>query len=252
MTHRKISPMAVVETRDGKSACQAAQARHDAKCGNCCLKPALAPQSSLDGLESILRGIDKLSLPSDAVLHREGEAGTYLYSLRSGLLKLLQHLPNGTCRIVRVLRTGDVSGLELLCGTAYRHTAVALGSAGVCRIPAGAMADLDRAHPRLHEELLACWARDVETADWWITHISTGSVGERLARLIGFLKQRDEENPAHLVSLPHREDIAAMLGVATETVCRAITHFQHDGLLRGVGNSLFEFDMAAMHNLAAD
>lgn len=253
MAHRKNAPAGVVleHARGRRTACQAAQARPDGKCASCCSGCVLASPIDSVSLPNLPQGVAKLRWVAGAILYHEGEEGTDLYSLRSGLVKLIQHLPNGTHRIVRVLRRGDMVGLELLYRPSYRHMAMALGPVDACRIPASAIAELNRSHPRLHEQLLGCWGRDTEAADWWITRLSTGPVEARLARLIHFLKERDEAHPAHLLSLPHREDLAAMLGVATETICRSLTHLQNDGLLRKVEPGLFEFNADRWEELAA-
>ena len=80
--------------------------------------------------------------------------------------------------------------------------------------------------------------------------MSTGPVDARMAWLILFLKQADGASPEHWVRLPHRDDMASMLGVATETLCRAMAEFQHTGALRRVNNSVYMFDSAAIKKSA--
>jgi CRP-like cAMP-binding protein len=176
-----------------------------------------------------------------------------LYSLRSGLVKLVQHLPNGTERIVRLLRGGwggDIAGLEIFRQPNYRHTAIALAPINACRIPRASMTELVRLSPRLYERLMDCRERNLETADWWITQLSTGLVDARAARLIRYLKQADGSAPDLWVKLPQRDDMASMLGVTTETLCRTLARFQQAGTLRRVNNRLYKFDQAAIERLA--
>jgi len=114
------------------------------------------------------------------------------------------------------------------------------------------MVELDCLSSRLHRELISRWERNLENADWWITQLSTGSLNARAARLIRFLKQVDDTCPAQMVKLPHRDDMACMLGVATETLCRGISEFQRQGVLRKIEGSLFEFDAKAIDKMAED
>lgn len=233
--------------------CKNALLNHDENCANCCLKNILsADQHVQPELERIQQIIGNLDFRANAALYREGDTGTNLYSLRFGVVKLIQHLPNGSDRIVRLMRKGDVMGLEILCCPVYQHTAIALVKTNVCRIPSLAITELERHDPRLHDELLLRWESNLERADMWITQLSTGPAGARLARLIRFIKQRDSATPDNLVALPHREDIGSMLGVTTETVCRAMSNFQTSGVLRRINDNLFEFDPIRIEKLADD
>lgn len=187
---------------------------------------------------------------SGAVLYREGERGTSLWILRSGIVKLVQHLPNGTERIVRLLRGGDIAGLGVLFHPIFRHTAVAAGPTHVRRIPKLSLSEYRRICTCLDETLIKALARSLETADFWITGLSTGSVAARVARLIQFLREDRVVAPAHCVTLPRRDDMAAMLGVAPESVCRVLSEFQKSGILRRLENGVFELDAAAIEGLA--
>jgi len=62
----------------------------------------------------IHRPIDDLSYPAGAYLYRQGSQGINLFTLRSGLVKLVQYLSDGTQRIVRLLHPGTIAGLDSL------------------------------------------------------------------------------------------------------------------------------------------
>jgi len=245
---RKASVMAAAE-HGGVRPCGATGLGQDEGCAGCCLWGAMPGPASLEG-QHVRLVIANVRFPKGAGLYREGEVGTELHSLRSGLVKLARQLPNGTERIVRLLRAGDVAGLEILRHPAYRHTAVALEPVNACRIRKASMAELDRLSPRLHEELMGRWERSLESADWWITQLSTGPVDARVARLIRFLTQAEGASPGHRVKLPPQGDMASMLGVATETVCRTLAGLQQAGTLCRVSSGLYTFDAAAIERLA--
>jgi CRP/FNR family transcriptional regulator len=234
------------------SLCDSAKLNQDGRCAGCCLKGA-QPESGSENLEWKLALLDiaKVELPQGAGLYQQGETGVQVFSLRSGLVKLVQRLPNGTERIVRVLRGGgDIAGLEIFRQPRYWHTAIALVPVHACQIPQASMSELVRLSPRLYEKLMDCRERNLEMADWWIVQLSTGPVDARTARLIRYLKQADESAPADWVMLPQRDDMASMLGVATETLCRTLAGFQQAGALRRVNNRCYEFDPAAIDKLA--
>lgn len=232
--------------------CELFSLKQDSECADCCLREARPlAASGQPEWSSVLLTIRNMQCARGGRLYEEGQAGIELYSLRSGLVKLVHHMPNGKERVVRLLRGGDVAGIEILRHPSYHHTAIALEPVDFCRINKASVVDLDR-HPDVHAALMDRWERNLDIADWWITQLSPGAVDARLARLIRFLKQGDRDSPAHQVRLPHRDDMASMLGVATETLCRAMSGFQVKGVLRRIDNSLFEFDEKAIEKIAED
>ncbi|MBW8330268.1 MAG: cyclic nucleotide-binding domain-containing protein [Thiobacillus sp.] len=71
---------------------------------------------SMNELNTILQPIDNLHVPQHSALYEQGEPAPHLFTVRSGLVKLKVDLPNGCQRIVRLLRPGDVAGMETLVG----------------------------------------------------------------------------------------------------------------------------------------
>jgi len=173
--------------------------------------------------------IDDLCYESGATLYRAGERPGHVSTVRSGLVKLIQYLPNGDRRIVRLLRRGDLAGIEVLAGQPCQHEAVVLEPACLCRIPVGVVERLERETPRLHRRLLARWQRAVSDADAWLTALSTGPARARVARL---LLRLSEQDPDAACFLPGREDLGAMLGVSTETASRVVAEFVRSGFVR--------------------
>ena len=59
-----------------------------------------------------------------------------MFTVRSGLVKLVQYLPDGSQRIVRLVKPADVTGLESLLGKPYKHDAIVMQPTEVCCLPA--------------------------------------------------------------------------------------------------------------------
>lgn len=182
-------------------------------------------QAELDG---VLKPIDNLHVPAQARLYERNDPATSLYTVRSGLIKLEVDLPNGGERIVRLLRPGDVAGLEALVSETYRHTAIALHDADVCRIPREVVMHFANTNPKVHLALMERWQRSIDQADHCIVGLSTGSAEARMARLLlSFVCATDAVD----ASIPSREEIGAMLGITTETASRIIADFRRRGLI---------------------
>ena len=181
-----------------------------------------------DDFNLIHAPIDDLELGANQPLVRMGDTATSLYTLRAGMIKLVRNTVDGRQRIVRVLRTGDVVGLEALMGPTYDSDAIALTPIKVCRLPLQVIQRLNRETPRLHQRLLEKWHRSLKEADDWLADLNFGNARQRVAGMI--LKMRSSGD-ASTVSLFSREDMGAMLDLKLETVSRTINAFVREGLI---------------------
>ncbi|NEV64207.1 Crp/Fnr family transcriptional regulator [Thiorhodococcus minor] len=222
----------------------------EANCLNCSLRTSVL-FSGLEqaDFEQVHEPIDQFSLKPGANLYHAGDRGDYMFTVRTGALKLVQYLPDGSQRIVRISRATDVIGLEALLEDDYHHDAVALQPTEVCRFPARLVRELGQANPGLHRELMARWQRALTEADAWLTELSTGSARQRVARLLLRLVRDRETSECQLFS---REDMGAMLGVTTETTSRTIAELRRQGFLVETAPNLFLLDIPNLRRIAED
>ena len=215
-----------------------------ADCEHCELRNSvLFAGLTMDDFAAIHEPIIQVTLKPGEHLYHLGEQGRRIYTLRHGLVKLVRYLPDGTQRIVRLIRSSDVTGLEALLGQPYEHDAIAVQPSEFCYLPTEVVSELSQRNPTLHRELLKRWQQALAAADTWLTELSTGPARQRVARLI--LKLCDENDPPGC-QLFSREDIGAMLGITTETASRTIAEFRRKGWLRPMGNNAYTVDKPAI------
>lgn len=221
-----------------------------ADCQQCSLRESVLFAGLKESdFEKIHQPINQFVLQPGQVLYHAGENAERMYTIRSGLIKLVQYLPDGAQRIVRLVKTADVTGLESLVGNSYQHDAIVMQPTEVCCLPVNTVQDLSQDNPDLHVELLKRWQRALNEADTWLTELSTGSAKERVARLL--LRLVGDSDPAEC-SLFGREDLGAMLGITTETASRTIADFKRKGLLHELRSNYFKVDTARLEDLLAD
>lgn len=190
--------------------------------------------------------IDEIAFEPGATIYSAGGEGATLYTIRSGLVKLVQYLPDGTQRIVRLLKNGATAGLEAILGQAYEHTAIALHPTQVCRIPRQVVERLSRETPRLHSQLMQRWHAALRQADDWLTELSTGKAPQRLARLMLQLAE-----PDGCLTLFSREDVGSMLGITTEHASRTVAEFKRNGVLTELAPNRYRCDIAQLTCIAS-
>lgn len=222
----------------------------EADCKTCSIRDSvLFAKLEESQFEKLHQPIDQISLTPGTTLYRAGQTGNSLFTLRHGLVKLVQYLPDGSQRIVRIARDTDLIGLESLLGQAYQHDAIALQNCEFCSLPVEVVKRMAGECPDLQNELLNRWQRALSEADAWLTELSTGSARQRVARLLLRLAKQNKE---HLCYLFSREDMGSMLGVTTETASRTIAEFKRQRLLVDTGKGCFSCDLEGLQRLAED
>jgi CRP-like cAMP-binding protein len=222
----------------------------EADCRNCALRTsALFGGLTENDFDLIHDPIDQFDLKPGTTLYKTSDVSDYMYTVRSGAIKLVQYLPDGSQRIVRIVRSTDVLGLEALLDEGYHHDAVALQRCQVCRFPTRVVRNLSQENPGLHRELMARWQRALNEADAWLTELSTGSARQRVARLLLRLVRDRDTSECELFS---REDMGAMLGITTETASRTIAGFKRESLLVESRPNNFLLDIPNLRRIAED
>lgn len=172
--------------------------------------------------------IDDLEFAHGVALYGEGSPVQGIFTLRSGMVKLVRSTLDGRPRIVRVLRSGDVVGLEALASGHYDSDAVALTPVTVCRIPLEVVQKLASNSPRLHSQLMNKWQRALKDADDWLADLNFGTARQRVANLVMKMRSPSDHDVSMLFS---REDMGAMLDLKLETVSREISRLVREGLI---------------------
>ena len=216
------------------------------QCRDCGIRDlVLFADLQLADFRLIHQPIAELNFPAGDTLYRRGVDGHSVFTIRAGLVKLVRYQPGGSQRILRLLKQGDVAGLEALVGQAYEHDAVVLEPVSACRIPIDVVDRLNRDTPRLHHQLLTRWQRALHDADTWLTTLSTGPAPARVARLL--LQLVDDQDRCFL---PVVTDIGAILGIAPETASRATAEIKRKGWMRELDARHVQVDPVALRAMA--
>jgi CRP/FNR family transcriptional regulator len=218
----------------------------NADCMHCSLRnSALFHGLTEDDFKQFHKPVDQLTLQSGQVLYKMGDSGSHLFTVRSGLLKLVQSLPGGTQRVVRLLHSTDVLGLEILVSDKYEHEVVALRPTEICRYPVEAVNVLSRSNPVLHKDLMAQWKKALTEADAWLTHLSTGPAKKRMANLLLRLVEGADSVECYIFN---REDMGSILSLTTETASRTISELEKSGLMKKLSHNHYQLNI---HGLQA-
>jgi CRP-like cAMP-binding protein len=186
------------------------------------------------------------------IIYHEGSRVNGFYCVNKGIVKLFKTGIEGREQIIRFAKKGDIIGYRsLLSGELACHTAKVLEDATMCFIPGESLFALLRKNPEFTIELLQLTCRELGEANSFITDIAQKTVRERLAEVLFILKDNfglDVENVLQ-ISLT-REELANIIGTATESVIRLLSEFKDDKLIELSGRKIKLLDQKALKKIA--
>lgn len=183
------------------------------------------------------------------VIFNEGAYPFGIYCINSGKIKLSHQGDDGKEHITRLLRGGDVLGYRaLLSGGRYNASAVVLEDTQVCFIPKELFVTALKNDAVLSFEVMKLLSVELQRAELKITHLAQKPVRERLAETLLFIKETYgyEQDGITLNVRLSREEIANLVGTATESTIRLLSEFRKDGLIELDGKKISFLDMNAL------
>ena len=183
------------------------------------------------------------------VLFYEGDLPLGLYCINKGKVKIYKTGEDGKEHIVRLAKEGDVVGYRaLISGERYNASAAVLEDAVDCFIPKDVIFSLLQTNKNFAMRMINVLSRDVGLAEERLVHMAQKPVRERLAEALLLLKEfyGYEEDKQTIKGSMSREDIANIVGTATETVIRLLSEFREEKIIETVRRKIKIIDQNAL------
>jgi CRP/FNR family transcriptional regulator len=207
--------------------CHACPVRHRAAC-------SVLSEGERDALAK--SGRDR-RLKRGETLFAAGDESAACATLIKGALKVTSIDENGTERILALVHPAGFIG-ELFAPFAH-HDVVALTDSELCVFPKSEMGRAVDLHPQLAQALLRRTQEDLLQSRELLALSGRRSASSKVAGFLLSLAEAASDSSCHAArefELPlTRGEIAGMLGLTIETVSRALTRFERDGLIRRKG-----------------
>lgn len=175
------------------------------------------------------------------VIFHEGSHPFGVYCVNTGKVKLSHLGDDGKEQIIRLLREGDITGYRaLLSGDRYGASAIALEDTHVCFIPKELFITVLKNDAGLAFEMMKLLSDELHRAELQLTHLAQKPVRERLAETLLFIKETYgyEADGVTLAVRFSREEIANLVGTATESTIRLLSEFRKDGIVELDGKKI--------------
>lgn len=206
-------------------------------CANCdCpfheLQEEHSPFSSGEFHCMITDAVKQVSFAKDEILFAQGEPSTSLYSLSSGLVKITSHSENGREQIVGISSPGKLlAGLQSINGDSYEYTAIAETDVEACKIKHRALLSSARTHGDIALRLIGSVNAQLAHSRSLMTVMGHKCAAAKIASFISLIIPKSEHGNRRFTLPFSRGEIASLLGLSEETVCRQMAKMKRRGIL---------------------
>lgn len=181
-----------------------------------------------------------LSLSKGDVIIEEGHAPNGVFLVNEGAAKLYKVGFTGKEQIIRFIKKGDLIGYRsILSGESFGATVSALEDMSLSFIPERFFLKMLKNNAKMSFEMLTLVSAQLGDAADTITILAQKTVRERLAEVLLTLEGQlgiDDEGFIR-ISLT-REEMANLIGTATESAIRLISEFKNDDLIKVSGRKI--------------
>ncbi len=207
-----------------------------AACSQCslqelCLSEGL-DKDELHKLDSLVGARRKLKRQHS--LYRVGDPFEAIYAVRTGFFKTDVLLEDGREQVTGFQMAGEILGMDGIGSEVHTCNAIALEDSEVCVIAYSQLERLSREVQALQRNFHKVMSRELVRDQGLMMLLGTMRAEERLAAFLLNMSQRFISrgySAAEFHLRMTREEIGSYLGLKLETVSRAFSRFQDEGLI---------------------
>jgi CRP-like cAMP-binding protein len=174
------------------------------------------------------------------ILYQEGNRISGFFCINSGIIKVFKTGLDGKEQIIRFAKTGDIIAYRSVLSNELACTsAKVIEDCQVCFIPSEILTQFIKTNPTYSLELLKLACHELGEANSFITDIAQKTVRERLAEILLLLVTDFGLDKDQFLNISlTREELANIVGTATESVIRLLSEFKSDKLVELNGRKI--------------
>ncbi|MFT5823737.1 MAG: CRP-like cAMP-binding protein/CheY-like chemotaxis protein [Crocinitomix sp.] len=193
----------------------------------------------VDGIELLTREKRTKKFKKKDVLFYEEDYPNYLYFIISGKIKTTKMNVDGKDFVTGLFSEGDFFGFkEMIKGINYSVSAAALEDAEVSLIRREDFLKLLYTSREVSEKFIQMLVGSVTEKQTELLNLAYDSVRKRVADSLLKLSAKYSEGEGDFSMSISRDDLAAIVGTATESVIRTLSEFKADGYISIKGSAI--------------
>ena len=222
------------------------------KCEQCIVREF----SSLKALnkDELLRIADcksSYTIKKGEPIFTEGENVNGIFCIKDGVCKLTKLSPNGNDQIIKLITKGELLGQRsMISEEPVNLSAIALEDMEVCFIPKTEIMGFFNQNNKFSMDVMKTICGDLKEADDNLVAMAQKSVKQRLAETLLYLSDTFGTNIDNSLKVKlSREELAGMVGTATESCIRLLSEFNKLGVIALSGKKITITDAVKLARL---
>ena len=186
------------------------------------------------------------------VIFEEGENVNGIYCIKDGICKLTKLSANGKDHIVKLVSKGELLGQRsMISDEPVNLSAVALEDMEVCFIPKTEVMGFFDKNNQFSMNVMRSICGDLKEADDHMVNLAQKTVKERLAETLLYLSDTFGKNEDNSLKVQlSRDELASMIGTATESCIRLLSDFKKLDLIELNGKKIILKDISKLKKMA--
>lgn len=185
-------------------------------------------------------------------IFEEGETINGVYCIKDGYCKLSKLSTNGKDQIVKLVKAGELLGQRSMVSDEPANlTAVAIEDMEVCFIPKSEVLGFFNSNNQFSLNLMKSICADLKESDMHVVSMAQKTVKNRLAETLIYLQENFGTNSDNTLNIQlSREELAGMIGTATESCIRILSEFNKNGTIELIGKKIAVKDLNKLKKIA--
>ena len=222
------------------------------KCEQCIVRQF----SSLKALnkEELLRMADcktSHTIKKGEPIFEEGDVTNGIYCIKDGVCKLSKLSDNGKDQSVKLVKPGELLGQRsMISDEPANLSAVALEDMEVCFIPRSEVMQFFTQNNQFSMNVMRTICDDLKGADDHMVNMAQKTVRQRLAETLIYLEDTFGKNDDGTLRIQlSREELAGMIGTATESCIRLLSELNKSEYIELIGKKIKLLDKNKLKRL---
>lgn len=213
------------------------------------LSSLAAGNAGIKELEKMIQERKIRTVKKKQIIYYEGDMVSSVYLVMSGKVKTIKLSADGRELLTGMYGPDEYFGVPaLLLNEPYTETAEALEDSAVCQLPKEMFEELLNRYPDVARQFIRILSNNLLDKEEQLLQLAYHSVRKRMAEVLIRLSKLEKQEGQVTLRIS-RDNLAAMAGMATETVSRILSDFKDEGLIERKGSQIGIVDFSKLQQM---
>lgn len=213
------------------------------------LNSLVSANAGMKELNTMMQDRKVRTIKKKQIIYYEGDTVSGIYLVLSGKVKTIKLSEDGRELLTGMYGPEEYFGIpSLLLNEPYSETAEALEDTTVCQLPKEMLEELLNRSPDVARQFIQILSNDLLDKEEQLLQLAYHSVRKRMAEVLMRLCKLEKQDGEISLRIS-RDNLAAMAGMATETVSRILSDFKDEGLIERKGSQIGILDQHRLQQM---